>query len=363
MPAYEKRPDPTEQLKEALKGPSVGGGAWLLCGPESYLRNYYLSLMRSRVIPDPDMGYFDHVRLSYAQSQAASMTLGESLSASLEGLPVMNEGKLIEISEPCFSDMRPTELQAFCEVISTVSQYPYATVVIGCAEEEFETRDYRAPLGPVWRALAAAGVRIVPFPLQTTAKLLTWCGRHFASEGIEAAPTVMELMIARVGNTMTALLGEIGKLCCYLKAQGRNVVTRQDVLDICSVTESEESFGIKNALLARDMHALFLQYAKLKRDKYEPVLLLGRIHSVVLEMWRVGIGLAEGYAKEDLMRMYDIKEYPMRLAVKGVSLYSPATLSEMLRLCAETDVLLKSSKVDSYVQIERLICAFGRLEK
>ena len=49
-------PDRLEPLKNALKSAEMPGGAWLLCGQVSYLSAYYLSLLRKKIIPDPDMG-------------------------------------------------------------------------------------------------------------------------------------------------------------------------------------------------------------------------------------------------------------------------------------------------------------------
>ena len=68
--AYTKEPDRLAPLKDALKASGTPGGAWLLCGPESYLSEYYRSLMRKKVIPDPDMGFFDHIRLNGSEKSA-----------------------------------------------------------------------------------------------------------------------------------------------------------------------------------------------------------------------------------------------------------------------------------------------------
>ena len=68
--AYSKEPDRLSPLKDALKSTDMPGGAWLLCGPESYLSEYYRTLVRKKVIPDPDMGFFDHIRLSGSDKSA-----------------------------------------------------------------------------------------------------------------------------------------------------------------------------------------------------------------------------------------------------------------------------------------------------
>lgn len=358
--AYNKEPDRLAPLKDALKASGTPGGAWLLCGPESYLSEYYRSLLRKKVIADPDMGFFDHIRLNGSEKSADGdeSSLAVRLSSAMEGLPVMNEGKLIEIAEPAFPDMKAAELKDFCTVLETLPDYPYVTVLILCAEEEFPT-DYRAQTGSVWKSLEKAGMQIIPFPQQTKAKLAPWCAKHFASEGITAVPDVIDAMIDRVGFSMTALSCEMQKLCAYLHANDRNTVSRDDIVSVCCSTDTAGDFAISNAVRERDIGALSRVYTILKNEKTEAMSLFFQISAAITELWRIKQGLADGYSKEELMRMLGIKEYPMRLAMQGCAKYPLETLARLTELCAETDILLKSSPVDGYILVERILCAMS----
>ncbi len=363
--AYNKEPDRLAPLKDALKASGTPGGAWLLCGPESYLSEYYRSLLRKKVIADPEMGYFDHIRIAGSEKtgEGEEFSLAARLSSAMEGLPVMNEGKLIEIAEPGFPDMKSVELQAFCEVLQQLPDYPYVCLLILCAEEEFPT-DYSAQTkGAAWKALEKAGMHIIPFPQQTKAKLMPWCAKHFASEGITASPEVIDAMIDRVGFSMTALSCEMQKLCAYLHANQRTDVTRNDIVLVCTSTDTAGDFALANAVRERDIGALCRIYTILKNEKTEPIALFFQISAAVSELWRVKSGLADGISREELMRIHNIKDYPMKLAIQGCKNYSLQALDALMELCAETDIRLKSSPVDGYILIERLLCALsGRYE-
>ena len=359
--AYNKEPDRLAPLKDALKASGTPGGAWLLCGPESYLSEYYRSLLRKKVIADPEMGYFDHIRIAGSEKtgEGEEFSLAARLSSAMEGLPVMNEGKLIEIAEPGFPDMKSAELQAFCEVLQQLPDYPYVCLLILCAEEEFPT-DYSAQTkGAAWKALEKAGMHIIPFPMQTKAKLAPWCAKHFASEGIRAAQDVIDAMIDRVGFSMTALSCEMQKLCAYLHANHRDMASRDDVASVCCSTDTAGDFAVSNAVRERDIGALTRVYTILKNEKTEAMTLFFQISAAINELWRVKQGLADGYSKEDLMRMLGIKEYPMKLAMQGCAKYPLDTLTRLTALCAETDLLLKSTPVDGYVLVERILCAMS----
>ncbi len=355
--AFTKATDKTAALKEALKGRGTVNGAWLLCGEESYLSAHYLTLLRKKMIPDPEMGYFDHIRLN--GNNRSEETLAAQVQRAVAGLPVINEGKLIEIAEPNFYDMSAADLNDFCTVVESLSSYPYAAVVIRCAEEEFPT-DFRTATGAVWKSLEKAGVHIVPFERQTAAKLIPWCKKHFASEGIDADPTVIDAMIARVGTSMAALSGEMEKLCWYAKMHARTAVLSEDVMHICTVTEQAENFGISSAVRARDTAALMREYIILKDQKTDAMLLFFQISAAITELWKVKIAAAEGYIKEEMMKRFKMKEYPMRLAIQGAGNYSQTALDRLMHLCAETDIKLKSSGGDGYLLVERLICEVGK---
>lgn len=359
--AYNKEPDRLAPLKDALKAPGVPGGAWLLCGPESYLSEYYRSLMRKKVIPDTDMGFFDHVRLNGSEKSAdgEENSLAARLSSAMEGLPVMNEGKLIEIAEPGFPDMKAAELKEFCTALEALPDYPYVTVLILCAEEEFPT-DYNAQTrGAAWKALEKAGMHVIPFPAQTKAKLMPWCAKHFASEGITAAPDVIDAMIDRVGCSMTALSCEMQKLCAYLQANGRNAVSPADIPLVCTATDTAGDFALTNAVRERDIGALTRVYTILKNEKTEAMSLFFQISGAITELWKIKSGMADGLSREELMRLHGMKEYPMKLAMQGCAKYPAETLDRLMTLCSETDLALKSSPVDGYILVERLICAMS----
>lgn len=350
--------DKTQILKDILKTKNAPGGVWLLCGEEAYLSGYYRNLIRGKIIPDPDMGYFDHIRLSGAERGTES--LAEQVQNACAGLPVMCEGKLIEIAEPDFFNMPAAEFKDLCTVFGTVGEYPYVTVLIHCAEEEFPTADYKAPQSAIWKGLEACGVQIVPFAKQDEKKLAPWCAKHFASEGIEAGPGVIEAMIARTGTSMSALVSEMAKLCAYTKANGRSVVTREDVETVCSVTETAQEFGIQNAVRMRDTGRLMREYLVAKHRHEEPMNLFFQISAAVMELWRIKGAMTDGMSKEDIMRRFRMKEYPLKMVTQGAANYSMAALDRLATMCAETDAMMKSSPVDGYVLVERLICAVGK---
>ena len=54
--------DQIKALDQRLKSGSVRG-AYLFCGEEEYLKRHYLTNVRNLLVPDPDLGVFDAIRI------------------------------------------------------------------------------------------------------------------------------------------------------------------------------------------------------------------------------------------------------------------------------------------------------------
>ena len=85
--------DQIKALDQRLKSGSVRG-AYLFCGEEEYLKRHYLTNVRNLLVPDPDLGVFDAIRID-----ASRMEL-EALPAHIEQAiatpPMMQAQKLVE---------------------------------------------------------------------------------------------------------------------------------------------------------------------------------------------------------------------------------------------------------------------------
>ena len=377
----EARREKEAKFRAALKeSPSVGG-VWLLCGPESYLSREYANRMRKHIVPDPDLAVFDYLRIAGAKrggsqqetddpddsgDEGGALPLALRLQEACATLPVMNEGKLIELTEIPFDSMSKRDFSQFCEALSYAASSPAVTVLMQCTEEEFPvlSADGKKPKwAEIRAALERSGVCIVVFDEQEERNLIPWCERHFGAEGVTADRRVILALIRRCGFSMSVLDGEIRKLSRYASSHSRKEVTLQDVESVTSETEFTEEYAIQNAVRNRDPSALLRvsRSARIRREK--AVVLSAQIAGIVSEIWRVSRLAEEGKTTAEIAAVLRMKEYPVKLDLQAARLYPAGLLESILSRCAETDVQLKSASVEEYVLLDRLICEFTSGDK
>lgn len=345
-------------LKEKLKSVYFSG-AFLFCGEEEYLKRYYLEQVREKLVPDPDLACFDTLQIDGAGDK-------ELLAAQIEGAvitpPVMNEYKLIEVHSCDFEAYKKPEnkaaFEALCGVLELLPDYSYATVLFYCTPDEFFT-GYRWDQSAQFKALEKR-MCIVPFFLQTPAKLKPWCRRHFKSEGIEAGEDVIALLLDQCGCQMQGLYSEIEKLCLWCRARGKDSLQCADVRRVCTLTPTEEDFGLSNALKRRDVGQAIVQYRLQRAAKTEPVVLFSQISGVVNDMWRVKTAADSGMTQEQIAATLHLHAFVVQTTLQAARQFSDGELKGLLSLCYDTDLALKSAPTPADVLLERLIAAFGK---
>lgn len=353
---YDANRDSAKYLNEKLKSEAPFFGAYLLCGQEEYLKRHYLSLIRQKLIADESAAAFDHIRL---RGDAAAAPLSERLEAAMATLAVFSPTKLIEISEPQLKDMKRAELEAFCAALADAAQRQDTAIVMLLGEEELQTADYRAAQGALFRALADAAQLLV-FPLQPRAKLVPWCQRHFAKLGITASAAAAGTLVDTVGRAMDALDAEIGKLCAYCHAAGRDTVNESDIALVCPRNPEGRAFGMSDAILNRQVDGALTEYALAKRDRADEIQIFGQIMATLLDLYRISQAKAEGLPPAKITALFHYK--PARLSVlqRGAANYTKEELQALVRLGMQTDWQLKYTMAPKQMLIERLLCAVGR---
>ncbi len=376
----EARREKEAKFRSALKDSPSVGGVWLLCGPESYLSREYANRMRKHIIPDPDLAVFDYLRIAGAkrggsqqdagddtvEEEGAGFPLAMQLQEACATFPVMNEGKLVELTEIPFDSMPKRDFSQFCEALSYAASSSAVTVLMQCTEEEFPvlSADGKKPKwAEIRSALEQAGVCIVVFDFQEERNLIPWCERHFGAEGVTADRNGILSLIRRCGLSMSVLDGEIRKLSRYVSSRGRKEVTPQDVEFVTAETESTEEYAIQNAVRNRDPSALLKVSRSARTRREKAVVLSAQIAGIVSEIWRVSRLSEEGKTPAEIAAVLRMKEYPVKLDLQAARRYPAGTLESILNRCAETDVQLKSASVEEYVLLDRLICEFAAGEK
>ncbi|GEM_PF-859499 len=352
MAAPAKKPTPQGKpeilgaaFDKAVKGtPDVG---YLLYGDEDYLKNHAIASMRTVLCPDPSFEPFNYMRFD-AMTYSA-----EALSRALQPPPMMADRKLVVVTGLCPGSMKADDLDELCEVLSTLPDYDYNVLLLVVPAGGMETDNQNKTKALMARL--AATLTPVRYDHVGTDRLMGWMMRHFDKDGIACDEPVLRSILNRCGQDMYRLSFEIDKLACYLLENGRNVVTPADVTLVTSETVSFGAFALSNALMDRRTDEALRILEERKKQKEEPVFLLGEITRIFCDLLRVSTLAAvcpDDKAIAAASGLSAGKIAVMRRSLRGAT---PERLREVLDACAAADVEIKSSYND-FGPLETLVC-------
>ena len=161
------------ELKESLKKPE---GGYLFYGDEDYMKQHYVRRLRDAVLGGALLPEMNHIK--FDRDDFSLPALEDALATP----PVMDDGKLIEISLPDLSFMKEDEQESFRDALKTLKDSPGTVLVLTVAPGGFDPGKPKSPSAAM-KAYSKL-LKPVEFPLQPEGKLVRWLARHAADAGV-----------------------------------------------------------------------------------------------------------------------------------------------------------------------------------
>ena len=339
------------ELKDKLRSTNICG-AYIFCGEEDYLKSYYLKLIRDKVVTDEVTEPFNHIKFS-----AENTDFGAILDA-IESPPFMSDFKLIEWNFPDLNAMKEKEIDALITLGEKCTLSEYCVFVITASAAGFDVGSLPKRPSKLYSKLAKA-YSVINFELSDDRRLCDWILSHFNHEKIKADRESAKMMIERIGHSMEILSTEIDKLCAYLKENGRDNLTGDDIILVTCENFEGESFGLTNALMNKDPAAALADIKDKKLRKTDPLITLGIISRLFSEMSVISCLADDGLTQTEIALKMKMHEYKAGLYMKATKKYTQKQLFSALDMCKNIDITSKTTgKSDVWSSIERLLCAF-----
>ena len=341
-------------IKKEAKAPC---GAYLLFGEEDYLKRYYAGEIRHTVVGDSPYAPFNHILFSPESFSA------DAAADALATPPIFEEKKLIELCEFNFNELKAQEISALCEFLEEAKGYDYAVILMNVPNGAL---DYGiAKAGKISRPSALfklldAAAKTAYFPRAGLRQLMTWALRHFETESIKAGDTELRALIELAGSDMMTLSGEIEKLCAYLHAQKRDLLSRADIDAVCCENGELEPFGLSNAVLAGDSDGALAILCKMEENHARPAAAFAGIYGTYIDLYRIRVCLDSGMSVPDIAKQLKMNEYRTKLYAASAAKHSLDKISSVLSICQDADLKIKSESSD-FGRLQALICEAARL--
>ena len=181
---------------------------------------------------------------------------------------------------------------------------------------------------------------LVEFEKQSQRDLISWISRHFASNGKRITNDLCTYLIDITGGTMTALSGEISKICAY---SGADEIKKTDIDAVVEPVLDAVVFQMTDLLGEGKYGQALIKLQQLLKMQQEPIPILGAIGSHFRRLSTAKILLDNGKNAEDLMRLTGMKDYPARKTVAAASRFSSRFYAKAAELVLESDLKMKTS--------------------
>ena len=327
-----------QELKQALKNKNLGR-LYFFHGEETFLLHHYLGQMKKQLL-DPLTESFNFHRLDNETFDI------RSFADAVENLPMMAEHTLVQVDDIDLFKLGEADRTKMTEILSDIPDY--CTVIFTYLTVSWKP-DKR--LKKLWEAVDKNG-NVVEFAKQDQRDLVAWITRHFAARSKRISNDLCVYLIDITGGTMTALAGEIDKICAY---SGADEIRKSDIDAVTEPVLDAVVFQMTDLLSAGRYDQALNKLQQLLKMQQEPLAILGAVGGHFRRLGAARTLLDRGKSAYDLQKLYGIPDYPARKTMEAARRFSADFCRKSAQLVLETDYRMKTSFDDSQRLLELLI--------
>lgn len=327
-----------QSLKAAVRNKNMDR-LYFFFGEETFLMSYYLETIR-KLLLDPLTESFNYHRFT-----SENFDLAAFLEA-VENLPMMAEHTLVQVDDIDLFKLNESEREKIAAVFSDIPEY--CTIVFTYLTIEWKP-DKR--MKKLWEQIDSHGLA-VEFRKQDIRELVPWISRHFAAQQKKISNDLCTYLIDITGGTMTALSGEIQKICAYSGAQE---IRKSDIDAVTEPVLDAVVFQMTDRISEGAYEKAFQSLNQLLKMQQEPLAILGALGSHFRRLLVGKCLMEQGKSAFDLQKLCGIPDYPARKLMESARRMDKAFCGRAAELVLETDYRMKTSFDDSQRLLEMLV--------
>ena len=222
---------------------------------------------------------------------------------------------------------------------------PGTCLVLSCVVKE---NPGSKPFLAKWEAL---GGRLVHAAEPSFSEATHWVLESFRSRGYRISPDAVETLIASAGRSIERLDKEIEKIEAYMGAAKGGTrapveVGAQVVLQCVSADPEKTSFGLIDAVAARNVAKAFSEYLDLRARGANPVATVALLGSHFGLVWRAKEAEMKRTPQSDLGKVLGVHPYAARKASMEAKRWTFPQIETALRTLCAVDEDLKRGRID-----------------
>ena len=338
--AKEKMPvHSVSELRKALKD-GLYSRLYVFFGEELFLQNHYLQQLKKALVNELTESFNYH---KFTQENFHI----RDFSDAVESLPMMAEHTFVWVDDIDIFKLNEDERDKMQQTLSDIPEY--CTVLFTYETVEWKPdgrykKLYQTIEDVAWQ---------VEFPKQEARDLIPWISRHFAANKKTITPDLCAYLIELTGGTMTALAGDIGKICAY---SGADAIVKSDIDAVVEPILDVMVFQMTDMISAGKYAGALQKLQLLLKMQEKPIAILGAIGNHLRQLAAARILLDSGENYQKLSRLFPrTPEFVCRKLASACKQFSPNFYKRTAELIMEADRKLKTSVSEPGRLLEMLI--------
>lgn len=304
---------------------------YLLFGEETFLKKSYKNKMRQAMVGDDTMNFH--------QFEGKGTDLREIISLA-DTMPFFGERRLILLEDTGFFKGSGGE-----ELTEYLPRLPETTCLIFVESEV----DKRCRL---YKKVKDIGYT-AELSRQDVKQLSAWAGGILSKEGKKITGHTMEFFLSKTGDDMENIRMELEKLVSY--TMGRDVITDQDVEEICTARVTNKIFDMVAAIAAKKTRQAMELYEDLLTLKEPPMRILFLIARQFNQILQVKELMAQGMDRGTIASRLKMQPFVVGKVMPQARTFSREQILSYVNLCVDVEEAVKTGRLNERLAVELMI--------
>lgn len=313
---------------------------YVFFGEELFLQNHYLQQLKKALVDELTESFNFH-KLTQENFNI------RDFSNAVESLPMMAEHTFVWVDDIDPFKLNEDEREKMQQTLADIPDY--CTVLFTYETVEWKPDGRYKKLNQVIEEKAWQ----VEFPKQEPRDLIPWISRHFAANKKTISPDLCSYLIELTGGTMTALAGDISKICAY---SGADAIVKSDIDAVVEPILDVMVFQMTDMLSSGQYAGALQKLQLLLKMQEKPIAVLGAIGNHLRQLAAARVLSDSGESYQKLSRLFPrTPEFACRKLSGACKRFSPKFYKRSAELVMEADRKLKTSAAEPCRLLETLI--------
>ncbi len=304
---------------------------YLLFGEEAFLKKSYKNRLKEAMVGDDTMNFH--------QFEGKGVDLKEIISLA-DTMPFFGERRLILIEDSGL--FKGSGAEALVEYLP---QMPDTTCLL-FVESEVDKRSR------MYKKVKELGYG-ADMVRQDARQLSSWAGGILAREGKKITGHTMELFLSKTGDDMENIRMELDKLISY--TLGREVITDQDVEEICANRVTNKIFDMGAAIVSGKTRAAMDLYEDLLTLREPPMRILFLIARQFNQVLQVKELMAQGMDRSRIASSLKLQPFVVGKIMPQARSFTREQILSRVELCVDCEEAVKTGRLGERLAVELLI--------